>query len=59
MQKHRKINIKNTERRIPRGKRKIVQIMGPVVDVEFPQNALPAIKDALTVENNGKNWLWK
>ena len=28
--------------------------MGPVVDVEFPQNALPAIKDALTVENNGK-----
>ena len=35
-------------------KGKIVQIMGPVVDVEFPQNALPAIKDALTVENNGK-----
>ncbi len=35
-------------------KGKIVQVMGPVVDVEFPQNALPAIKDALTVENNGK-----
>ena len=35
-------------------KGKIVQIMGPVVDVEFPQNALPAIKDALTVENTGK-----
>ena len=35
-------------------KGKIVQIMGPVVDGEFPQNALPAIKDALTVENNGK-----
>ena len=40
-------------------KGKIVQIMGPVVGVEFPQNALPAIKDALTVENNGKKLVWK
>ena len=26
---------------------KIVQVMGPVVDVEFPDNDLPNIKDAL------------
>ena len=28
--------------------------MGPVVDVEFADGELPYIKDALTVENNGK-----
>jgi len=28
--------------------------MGPVVDVEFPDNDLPAIKDALQVDNHGK-----
>ena len=33
---------------------KIVQVMGPVVDVEFPDNDLPAIKDALQVDNHGK-----
>ena len=33
---------------------KIVQFMGPVVDVEFPDNDLPYIKDALEVDNNGK-----
>ena len=33
---------------------KIVQVMGPVVDVEFSHESLPHIKDALTVENNGK-----
>ena len=33
---------------------KIVQVMGPVVDVEFPDNDLPYIKDALEVDNNGK-----
>lgn len=32
---------------------KIVQVMGPVVDVVF-EGALPKIKDALEVENNGK-----
>lgn len=32
---------------------KIVQVMGPVVDVEF-DGALPKIKDALEVHNNGK-----
>ena len=26
---------------------KIVQVMGPVVDVEFPAEPLPAIRDAL------------
>lgn len=33
---------------------KIVQISGPVVDVEFENGSLPKIKDALIVENNGK-----
>ncbi len=33
---------------------KIVQVMGPVVDVEFADHDLPAIKDALTVFNDGK-----
>ena len=30
-------------------KGKIVQVMGPVVDVEFQEQDLPSIKDALTV----------
>ena len=33
---------------------KIVQVLGPVVDVEFEDNNLPFIKDALVVYNNGK-----
>ena len=33
---------------------KIVQVMGPVVDVDFPDNDLPYIKDALEVDNHGK-----
>ena len=33
---------------------KIVQVMGPVVDVEFGDNDLPMIKDALTVQNGDK-----
>ena len=36
-------------------KGKIVQVMGPVVDVEFSTNQdLPAIRDALEVDNQGK-----
>ena len=35
-------------------KGKIVQVLGPVVDVEFESSDLPYIKDALEVENNGK-----
>ena len=35
-------------------KGKIVQIMGPVVDVEFPDGKLPHIKDALEVMNGDK-----
>ena len=31
---------------------KIVQVMGPVVDVKFEDNDLPAIEDALEVDNN-------
>ncbi len=33
---------------------KIVQVSGPVVDVEFENGELPSIKDALYVMNNGK-----
>jgi F-type H+-transporting ATPase subunit beta len=32
---------------------KIVQIIGPVVDVEFPREAIPQIYDALTVTSTG------
>ncbi len=32
---------------------KIVQIIGAVVDVEFPRDALPKVYDALIVEENG------
>lgn len=36
-------------------KGKIVQVMGPVIDVEFPEDSeLPEIKDALEVDNQGK-----
>ena len=33
---------------------KIVQIIGAVVDVEFPQDSIPKVYDALEVVNNGK-----
>ena len=33
-------------------KGKIVQVMGPVVDVVFEDGQLPDIKDALEVDNN-------
>ena len=33
---------------------KIVQVIGSVIDVEFPDGELPMIKDALVVENGGK-----
>lgn len=32
-------------------KGKIIQVLGPVVDVQFDQGELPAINDALTVQN--------
>lgn len=35
-------------------KGKIVQVLGPVVDVQFDCDKLPGIKEALTVENHGK-----
>lgn len=38
---------------------KIVQVLGPVVDVEFDEGKLPLIKDALTVEVDGKRLLWR
>ena len=35
-------------------KGKIVQVLGPVIDVVFENNDLPNIKDALEVDNGGK-----
>lgn len=35
-------------------KGKIVQVLGPVVDVRFDEGDLPSINDALTVENDGR-----
>ena len=35
-------------------KGKIVQVFGPVVDVAFSDGNLPMIKDALTVDNHGR-----
>ncbi len=35
-------------------KGKIVQISGPVVDVEFKDSELPFIRDTLEVDNHGK-----
>ena len=35
-------------------KGKIIQVLGPVVDVEFESSVLPNMKDALEVVNNGK-----
>ena len=34
---------------------KILQVMGPVVDVEFPEANLPAIYNALRVTNKSLN----
>ena len=33
---------------------KIVQVIGPVIDVEFPEGSLPAIHNAVTVKDDGK-----
>jgi F-type H+-transporting ATPase subunit beta len=35
-------------------KGRVVQIIGPVIDVEFPQGHLPAIYNAVTVKDEGK-----
>ena len=35
-------------------KGRIIQVIGPVIDVEFSGGKLPMIKDALTVESGGK-----
>ena len=33
---------------------KVLQVLGPVVDVQFENGRLPKIYDALTVENGGE-----
>ncbi len=35
-------------------KGRITQVIGPVIDVEFPAGKLPMIRDALTVNIDGK-----
>ncbi|MDE5936088.1 MAG: F0F1 ATP synthase subunit beta, partial [Ruminococcus sp.] len=35
-------------------KGRIIQVIGPVIDVEFPAGKLPMIKDALTVQVDDK-----
>src|SRR5690606_41942282 len=44
-------NTGNADGRMSSGE--IVQIIGAVVDVEFPSNAIPKIYDALVVEKEG------
>ena len=36
------------------GKGKVVQVIGTVVDVEFPPDELPAVLSALEIDNNGE-----
>ncbi|PCO55036.1 hypothetical protein EFB45_03545 [Escherichia coli] len=38
---------------------KIVQVIGAVVDVEFPQDAVPRVYDALEVQMVMSVWCWK
>ncbi len=38
---------------------RIVQIIGAVVDVEFPRDAVPSIYEALKVQGVETNWCWK
>ncbi len=38
---------------------KIIQVLGPVVDVEFEDEELPAIRDALKYKTEIKNVSWK
>ena len=37
----------------------ISQVVGVVVDVDFPGKKLPEIYNALTVELDGVSWCWK
>ncbi len=33
---------------------KVVQVMGPVLDIRFKDGELPALLNAIELENNGK-----
>ena len=37
------------------GKGKVVQVIGTVVDVEFPPDELPTLFNAIEIDNNGEN----
>ncbi|MCK6439372.1 MAG: F0F1 ATP synthase subunit beta, partial [Planctomycetes bacterium] len=38
-----------------KSKGKVIQVIGPVVDVEFPEGGLPEIYDALKLKNDSTN----
>ena len=40
-------------------KGKIIQVMGPVVDVVFQDGNLPFIKDALEITERNVLWKWR
>lgn len=40
-------------------KGKVTQIIGTVVDIEFPQEQLPNIYNAITINQDGSKWSWK
>ena len=47
------------EVRTDMNKGRIVQVMGPVVDVLFEDGELPNIKDALEVDNGELHSIWE
>jgi F0F1-type ATP synthase beta subunit len=38
---------------------KIIQAIGPIVDIQFPENQLPALLTALLIKIQDLNWLSK
>jgi len=40
-------------------KGKIIQIVGSVIDAEFPQGAIPPLLNALEVKNDGKTTVFE
>ena len=40
----------------------VMQIIGPVLDIKFPDGHLPGLLNAITVENGGRHhrrWRWR
>ena len=36
----------------------IVQAIGPVLDIRFPNDAMPQLLNAIEIEHDGKSW-WR